>query len=553
MAPQTLFRFFARFHLWKPAVLLERAEKCLLAHDYDGAESLLNQAIQRAPEWAEAGFLMARLAKQREDKTEEEGWLMHALACDSRHIGAEKALLAIRAWQYQPVMQGWKLFHAGRFESAAQLFEAALLLIPERVPAVFRGEIHEALGWCAWELSSFAAGSYEKGAEHFRHALGEAPEKASAHKGLGMCLFRMQEHAAAEASLMEALRINPKLYDARAFRGWVACSQAQWESAHEHFEASRKINMLSGDACWGLAWACANLGRIKDSFAAYREAFELEPDHATRSQTLRWFLADPLWNEMLLPFAMSLLKANRAKAALEVLDASFGKVPRVQWAGGRAFAFLQDGRPREVESALSRLESSELDLLLQTGHTPRQLKALAAQAQGHYEAAFGHMELAMKHSAHDGLRLDMGRLWAETGSEDKAFELYTALLSSADHSNTAQTELAGLAQAGQKGVLDALENHLLGGLAHDLASEHCGGSEHTFDCQHESAQAVWVRAIQAQSLGDLETTLELIQSQIKGNLTPSPWFLLGAQVAEKLGDLRLSHKWKTAASSYLPS
>jgi hypothetical protein len=101
--------------------------------------------------------------------------------------------------------------------------------------------------------------------------------------------------------------------------------------------------------------------------------------------------------------------------------------------------------------------------------------------------------------------------------------------------------------------LDALENHLLGGLAHDLASEHCGGSEHTFDCQHESAQAVWVRAIQAQSLGDLETTLELIQSQIKGNLTPSPWFLLGAQVAEKLGDLRLSHKWKTAASSYLPS
>ncbi len=544
MASLSLFRFFARFHLWKPAVLLEQAQKSFDSGDLNLAEELSNRAIQRAPEWAEPAFMMARIAKSRQQKSEEEGWLMHTLDCDSRHTDAEKALLKIRAWQYQPIMLGWKRFHAAEFGAAGTHFSEALEQIPERVPEMFRAEVLEAMGWCAWESAN-----YEAGIAHFRAALEHEPDRAGPHKGLGMCLFRANNPAAAEASLMRALQINPDLFDARAFRGWVACSQAQWQSALEHFEASRKINALSGDACWGLAWACANLGRISESFVAYREAFQLEPDHATRAQTLRWFMADSIWNEMLLPFAMSLLKAGRGEAALEVLEASFGKVPRVQWAGGRAFALLQLGRPREVESALSRLETSELDLLLETGHTPRQLKALAAQAQGHFEAALGHMELAMKHSDHLGLRLDMALLWSDIGATNKAIELYSRLLDEPQVSASAAAGLASLEKSSDASLLDALESHLTGGLAHGMDTT----SDNANILPGASPQAIWLQALQAQSLGDFESALTLIRSQIQGNLTPSAWFLFGAQVADKLGDLRLSREWKSAASSYLAS
>ena len=453
-------RVAARLRLWRPAVLAERARRLLAAGAAGRARPLLREAVRRAPSWAEPHYLLGRCAAASGERDAEEAAYLRALQLEPGHEEAERALLRLRAWRYEPVMAGWRFFHAGRHEEAIAAFAAAFDEPEDRVAPALRGEVRSGIGWARYERGEWAAAE-----QAFADAVdgGAAPDHA--WKGRGMSLYRLERHAEAAAALHAALERNPAMHDARAFLGWCAYSLGRAEEASAHFQAALDGNPLQADAWWGMAWSARRRGQPAEARASFRRAIQLGPDHPSVDPALALFTHDAEFRELQLPLGQALLDAGRPARALTVFEAGLGGAPRAKVAAARARALLALGRPAEAESALAALEEHEMDAELPTapGLSPRHLKAQAAAALGHGEEARALLREVLRRRPDAHLaRVDLAHQLLAVGELDEAeSHLRAALAAQPDH-RPARRGLAALATRRRAPLFDALEALVLG-------------------------------------------------------------------------------------------
>ncbi|MAF64137.1 MAG: hypothetical protein CMJ84_00570 [Planctomycetes bacterium] len=289
-----LLRALSRLRLWRPATLVSEAGERLGVGDAAGARRALEEAIARAPAWAEPLFLLSRCARLERkgsdepgSRDEEEGLLYEALARDGEHAAAERALLEIRAWRFEPLTRAWHLFHGGRPAEALDAFRAALACTGGRLPEESRADTLAGIGW---SLHGLRHGEQARAA--FEQAIDLSPELAHAHKGLGISLYFLRRLEEAEVALCRALELEPRLADARAFLGWCAYDSKDHARARNEFEAAREANPLLADARWGLAWSLWRLDEAAAAATAFEEAATLNPTHPSAADVASCVLPD---------------------------------------------------------------------------------------------------------------------------------------------------------------------------------------------------------------------------------------------------------------------
>ncbi|MDP6539415.1 MAG: tetratricopeptide repeat protein [Planctomycetota bacterium] len=349
-----LLRVLAGLRLWKPARLVRDARDRLRSGDTVEARLLLEEAVSRAPAWAEPLYLLSRCARLERNggdapgsRDEEEGLLFAALARDAAHAPAERAMLEIRAWRFEPLTKAWHLFHAGRHAEALAAFHASAACIGGRLPEESRADAQAGIGWSLYGLAR-----HDEAVTALERATELAPELAHAHKGLGMSLYFLGRHEEAESALARAVELEPRLADARAFIGWCAYDRGDFVRAQEAFEAAREANPLLGDARWGAAWCAWRLDEVDAATIAFREAAALDPSHPSAADVAVWVLGDARFS-MLAEHWAQLVAPAPPGAARPLSPADTGRFPRRPLV--EAMALLCDGRPEDSLALLERV------------------------------------------------------------------------------------------------------------------------------------------------------------------------------------------------------
>ncbi len=209
---------------------------------------------------------------------------------------------------------GWELALNNNLKEAAVWYEKALAIQPNN------GDAHFGMA------SLLHASNPEKAETHVRAALsGGTQHGALAHNILGNLLNHKGQVDLAIGQFQEAIKLEPKLLDARynlglayrrkglgaqaesAFRdvlqlddnhlfshlqvGRLLMDRGEFEEASLHFKEMLRINPQSPFAYFNLGMA--NEGRMdqKQALANYRNALDLKPDLHAAARSLAWLLA----------------------------------------------------------------------------------------------------------------------------------------------------------------------------------------------------------------------------------------------------------------------
>ncbi|MFH0947030.1 MAG: tetratricopeptide repeat protein [Planctomycetota bacterium] len=163
-------------------MLVSRGATYLCEGRIGEARRCLEEAIGRAPGWAEPYYFLGRAAAADRSADEQESWCLAALERTPRHRPAEKALLVLRAWRHEPIVRAWHLFYASRFGESLAAFDGAIAEIGSRAPESSRADCMAGIGWCYYGLKD-----YPHAVDAFRASVALSPQLIHAHKGLGIC------------------------------------------------------------------------------------------------------------------------------------------------------------------------------------------------------------------------------------------------------------------------------------------------------------------------------------------------------------------------------
>ena len=132
------------------------------------------------------------------------------------------------------------------------------------------------------DLASHAAsgGDWALAAAHLRTAAGAAPEVAMLRLSLGIVLERLGDIRAAENAFGEALRLDPRSYEAHYALGSLLARSGRDAEAIERFEDALAHNPSFAGAHLALADALRRSGQPGPSLASYRRVIELDPGNA---------------------------------------------------------------------------------------------------------------------------------------------------------------------------------------------------------------------------------------------------------------------------------
>jgi len=121
-----------------------------------------------------------------------------------------------------------------------------------------------------------ALGATKEGRDAFAAAAKIRPTFAAAHAGLARAALGLGDLPAAEASAIEAVKQDPKLFAAHVALGTVRVAQARWDDAMKEGEAAKKLipNSASGELI--VADAHAGKGDIDLAVESYQKAFGLD-------------------------------------------------------------------------------------------------------------------------------------------------------------------------------------------------------------------------------------------------------------------------------------
>lgn len=207
----------------------ERAHRLYNEGDYDGALEVLKEGLVRYPHAVDllVGLGYTRLAR------EEFFWAKQAF---------DRALALEPENDDAMVGLGEVLLRIGRRDEALELFETVrrggcgddLELLLSMGRALYREQL------------------FEEALEVFNDAVMYHPESAEALAAAAYALHRTGEEMAARRELLRALKLDPKLHEARIYLGHLLYDRGDWKGAARQFEQVPPAEHWDTLALWRL-------------------------------------------------------------------------------------------------------------------------------------------------------------------------------------------------------------------------------------------------------------------------------------------------------------
>jgi tetratricopeptide (TPR) repeat protein len=230
-------------------------------------------------------------------------------------------------------------------------------------------EAHALAGRLLWQLALKPSGKASHLTEatlHFESVLERAPNRAEAHRGLGVCLNELGRPDRALFHLREAVRLSPADHLARHDLGYALQRAGRLDEALEHYRVALSIRPAY-NTLYQCAGALQALGCPDEAEERYRQALALQPDSIAALNDLAWLLAarnpDETRNPgeaVRLARKASALAGGRDAAVLDTLAsalAAAGDVATARLTAERALALAQQqGASPLAHAILQRLE-----------------------------------------------------------------------------------------------------------------------------------------------------------------------------------------------------
>ncbi|MFP5229679.1 MAG: tetratricopeptide repeat protein [Acidobacteriota bacterium] len=229
--------------------------------DYAQAEPELELGAARTPDDFEAhyqlGFVLAKLGKPNQALPQ----LRKAVALNPGDKSAQFQLAAV-------------LRALGQNEEAQKIAEQ----FRKTTDVEFRDSQLTSDGIKANDL--LQAGKPDQAADIYRRMLAEKPDSAWTAYNLALALEAMRDEQGAEAALLKAIAINPKLAKIRAELGALKLADGDLESAQQWLQSALALEPQLADARTSLAMIEARKGDPATAEKQLRQALEDDPQYA---------------------------------------------------------------------------------------------------------------------------------------------------------------------------------------------------------------------------------------------------------------------------------
>ena len=174
------------------------------------------------------------------------------------------------------IQRAWRFFHANQLQQAEAICGQLLATDARNADAlILSGRI--ANNQCRWESAI----------DLFKRAL-QIRESAEAHVGIGVANFGRGHFAESELALVEALRLNPKDFDANQNMAILQRQLGNLDSAAEHFQRAVEVEPTRPLVRIYLAMALRELGRLEDSDRELAVVLRMAPAMAEGHMQLAW-------------------------------------------------------------------------------------------------------------------------------------------------------------------------------------------------------------------------------------------------------------------------
>lgn len=122
-----------------------------------------------------------------------------------------------------------RLFEQGQFDTAADVCQQVLTVLPDDVPGTTNADAHTLLAQC-----QEAQALYAKAEKQYREAIQRQPENAAARLGLARTLRKLKRPADALREAMAAAKLEPQNADAQKLIGELAYESGDYETAAQY-------------------------------------------------------------------------------------------------------------------------------------------------------------------------------------------------------------------------------------------------------------------------------------------------------------------------------
>ena len=228
--------------------------------EIEAASKAFDRALELNPELAEAWSEKGSIMADQGQWSKAANLFRHAVAVSSGTVSAHLGL-------------GEMLLRIGEFDSSAIELKTALRLDPGSSGA------HQGLG-----LIYLQEGDVDLAADEFRRALAVRPGYLAAEKGLAHALAYQHKWGEAAEHLKQIVAADPDSADevfslatALSNLGDKTGAEAQFARARELSNRDLILLRAKGDTNWGIA--LRNEGKFEDAAAAFRRAFNDDPDY----------------------------------------------------------------------------------------------------------------------------------------------------------------------------------------------------------------------------------------------------------------------------------
>jgi serine/threonine protein kinase/Tfp pilus assembly protein PilF len=292
-------------------------------------------------------------------------------------------------------------------EAPTQRTNNNLVRVPKDYAPLTEARQHYDAGMIHWKKRT--GDSLQEAIKEFQQATSIDPNFALAFVGLANCYVLLEEYLGtpaadslpvAEQYALKALEINNLLPEAFTALGYIKTKRYEWKAAEEKFKIAIELNPNYPTAHHWYSLLLRIRGRLDESFAEIKRAYELEPSSMMFSANL----------------AISYLLKGDSESAIEqckkLVKLDTGVVHT--WMG---LAYLEQGRKAEALAALNRgAEASQksVSLLANLGYGYARL--------GKLDKAYKICaELEKRFNKRKARGQDLAKVYSGLGETDKAF------------------------------------------------------------------------------------------------------------------------------------
>ena len=244
---------------------------------YGEARDELRRAIELAPGDAMAHRRLGQVLLALGETRGAAEHLTRAVNLEPRDLAAYSALAQA-------------LMRLGQTERAREVRESARGLEPVTAlddpvygSQVFMRSMNSSRAF-ARAMAAIRQGAHDSAIEDLGVVLEVRPHDASAHYWMGTAYQRIGELQPAMTHLFEAVRLEPRMVQARLQLAALLSGQSRHAEGVEQYERAAVLRPLDAEGHYGLGLAYEGSGRLTEARDHYRAAVRLDPGHVARSR-----------------------------------------------------------------------------------------------------------------------------------------------------------------------------------------------------------------------------------------------------------------------------